>query len=394
MFETLKTAPPDAILALIAQFAADDRPGKIDLGVGVYRDEDGKTPVMAAVRQAQEAVVRSQTTKSYVGMAGNARFNRAITELVLGEGAAFERVRTVQAVGGTGALRVLAELLVKARPGATVHLSAPTWPNHRPIMVAAGLKVGEYPYFDATTKQVDHDAMLATLGGLGPNDIVVLHGCCHNPTGANLTNAQWDKTIDVLERTGAFPLVDLAYLGFGDGLEADAYAVRQIVKRLPEAAVAVSCSKNFALYRDRVGAAMLLGPDTAAADAAMSNLLGVVRANYSMPPDQGAEIVATILADPELRRIWQVELTAMRERINAIRTALADALRTRSNRNDFDFLATHRGMFSLTGISPDQVETLKKRSAIYMVGSSRINIVGLGGPEIDKFAEALTELNR
>ncbi len=255
MFETLKPAPQDKIIALIAEYAADERDSKIDLGVGVYKDATGNTPIMTAVAKAEDRRVKEQTTKTYVGMAGNIGFNNSMIDLVLGDSIARDRVRGAQAPGGTGALRLIADLLNVAKPGATVYLSDPTWPNHLPLMSAAGLKTATYPYFDAETGHVKFDALCAALEEMTADDIVLLHGCCHNPTGANLTNEQWDKVTELVKKTGTFVLVDIAYLGFGDGLETDAYGVRKLASTLPEMAVAASCSKNFGLYRERVGCA-------------------------------------------------------------------------------------------------------------------------------------------
>lgn len=389
MFEKLSQAPADAIVGLIAEYAADPRSDKIDLGVGVYRDDKGETPVMRAVRAAEERVHAAQTTKTYLGMAGAKPFNAVMAELVLGSANDPDRVRVAQSVGGTGALRILADLIARARQGSTVWLSDPTWPNHKPIVDAAGLRSATYPYFDTVTKSVRFEAMFEALGQVPAGDTVLLHGCCHNPTGANLNPEQWDRIADLLAKRGVFVLLDLAYLGFGDGLEEDAYGVRKLASHLPELAIAASCSKNFGLYRDRVGAAILVAQDAAAADIAQSQLLSVVRANYSMPPDHGAAVVAEILTDPDLRADWEAELTDVRDRMIALRQDLADALRQRTNSDRFDFLAEHRGMFSLCGLTPETVARLKKDAGIYMVGSSRINVAGLRASQIPGFADAI-----
>ncbi|TDQ64040.1 aspartate aminotransferase/aromatic-amino-acid transaminase [Maritalea mobilis] len=394
MFETLKPAPQDKIIALIAEYAADERDSKIDLGVGVYKDATGNTPIMTAVAKAEDRRVKEQTTKTYVGMAGNVGFNNAMIDLVLGDSISRDRVRGAQAPGGTGALRLIADLLDVAKPGATVYLSDPTWPNHVPLMQAAGLKTATYPYFDAETGKVKFDELCAALEKMTADDIVLLHGCCHNPTGANLTNEQWDKVTEIVAKTGTFVLVDIAYLGFGDGLEADAYGVRKLASTLPEMAVAASCSKNFGLYRERVGCAMIIGANEEVANITFSQLLSAARANYSMPPDHGAEIVRIILNDDTLRKEWEEELSQVRNHMVTIREKLAEAMRQRSNSADFDFLAEHRGMFSLLGISQDKVEQLKKDFGVYMVGNSRMNIAGLGVDKIDQFADALVKVTR
>ncbi|TIT77219.1 MAG: aspartate/tyrosine/aromatic aminotransferase, partial [Mesorhizobium sp.] len=311
MFETLQPAPADKILALIGLYRADTRPGKVDLGVGVYKDRDGRTPVMRAVREAEKRLLASQDTKTYLGLAGDTGFNAAMIKLAFGEGADPSRIRAAQAPGGSGALRLVAELLQRTRPGATVWLSDPTWPNHLPVMRAAGLKVRDYPYFDAASGAVRFDDMLAALKTANSGDVVLLHGCCHNPTGANLDAAQWAEVADVLLDRGLLPFVDIAYQGFGEGLDADAAGLRLLAGKVPEMVVASSCSKNFAVYRDRVGAAMIVAKDGAQADVAMSQMLAAARALYSMPPDHGAAAVRMVLEDAALKKDWETELEEM-----------------------------------------------------------------------------------
>lgn len=394
MFETLTKAPQDKIFALMAEIATDDRPGKIDLGIGVYKDDDGNTPIMSAVRKAEERILATSKTKTYIGVAGNKAFCNAMVDLALGSAVPADRVRAVQAPGGTGALWVLLTLLKRAKPGATVWISDPSWPNHKPMAQQAGFKVQSYPYFDPATRGVRFDEMLVALERLGRDDIVLLHGCCHNPTGANLTPAQWDQVVASLARTGAFPLVDLAYQGFGDGLEQDAYGARAVARSVPEFVLATSCSKNFGIYRERVGCAIVGGKDAAAADVANSQLLNIIRGAYSQPPDHGAEIVRIILEDKELRAEWQAELEAMRQRMVGNRQALADAIRARSNSTDFDFVAQHRGMFSLLGLGVETVDRLKANNAVYMLDDSRINIAGLADERIQRLADAIVEATR
>ena len=389
MFETLTPAPGDKILALMGEFAADTRPGKIDLGVGVYKDAAGRTPILSAVRKAEAKMLADGTTKTYLGIAGNKGFCAGVLDLALGDSVPRERVRAVQAPGGTGALWVLTQLVKRARPNATVWLSDPTWPNHKPIVKNLGLKTASYPYFDATTRGVKFDAMLAALEKLGPDDVVLLHGCCHNPTGANLTPEQWDQVAASLARTGALPFIDLAYLGFGDGLEADAYGTRKVLETVPEALVAFSASKNFGLYRERVGAAIILARDESSADVVNSQLLNLVRAAYSQPPDHGAEIIRVILEDPALKAEWIAELEQMRQRMIGLREQLAAAIRQRSNATDFDFVATHRGMFSLLGLPPATVDLLKAQNGIYMIGDSRINVAGIPEDRVGQLADAI-----
>ena len=389
MFETLFKAPGDKILALMGEYAADPRPTKIDLGVGVYKDEKGITPIMSSVRKAEERILASEKTKTYLGIAGNKGFGAAVLDLALADCVDRSRVRIAQAPGGTGSLWVLMQLVNRARPGTTIWVSDPTWPNHNPIAENAGLKVATYPYFDADTRGVKFAEMLAALDKLGPDDVVLLHGCCHNPTGANLTPDQWDSVAESLGRTGALPFVDLAYLGFGDGIEPDAYGTRKILSSVPEALVAFSGSKNFGLYRERIGAAILLARDSAAADIAQSQLLNIIRGAYSQPPDHGAEIIRTILEDAELRAEWETELDQMRARMIRLREKLSDAIRERSNSADFDFIAHHRGMFSLLGLPNSAVEHLKSANGVYMIGDSRINVAGIPEDRAGDLAEAL-----
>ncbi|TIQ35440.1 MAG: aspartate/tyrosine/aromatic aminotransferase [Mesorhizobium sp.] len=392
MFESLQPAPADKILALIGLYRADTRPGKVDLGVGVYKDRDGKTPVMRAVREAEKRLLASQDTKTYLGLAGDTVFNAAMIKLAFGDKADLSRVRAAQAPGGSGALRLVAELLQRTRPGATVWLSDPTWPNHLPVMRAAGLKVRDYPYFDAASGAVRFDDMLAALKTASSGDVVLLHGCCHNPTGANLDTAQWAKVADVLVERGLLPFVDIAYQGFGEGLDADAAGLRLLADKVPEMVVASSCSKNFAVYRDRVGAAMIMAKDGAQADVAMSQMLAAARALYSMPPDHGAAAVRMVLEDAALRKDWETELEEMRLRMLRLRVAFAEALRRQSNSDRFDFVASHRGMFSRLGLTEAQVERLRTEHAVYMVGDSRINVAGLPEDGMDDLAKAIVSV--
>ncbi|MBZ9759624.1 aspartate/tyrosine/aromatic aminotransferase [Mesorhizobium sp. CA8] len=392
MFETLQPAPADKILALIGLYRNDPRPGKVDLGVGVYKDIDGRTPVMRAVREAEKRLLASQDTKTYLGLAGDTTFNMAMIKLAFGDKADHSRIRAAQAPGGSGALRLVAELLQRTRPGATVWLSDPTWPNHLPVMRAAGLQVRDYPYFDAASGAVRFDEMLAALKTANSGDVVLLHGCCHNPTGANLDIAQWAKVADVLLDRGLMPFIDIAYQGFGEGLDADAAGLRLLADKVPEMVVASSCSKNFAVYRDRVGAAMIMAEDGAQADVAMSQMLAAARALYSMPPDHGAAAVRMVLEDAGLKKDWETELEEMRLRMLRLRVAFAEALRRQSNSDRFDFVASHRGMFSRLGLTEAQVERLRADHAVYMVGDSRINVAGLPEDGMDDLAKAIVSV--
>lgn len=392
MLDHLQPAPADKILALIGLYRADPRADKVDLGVGVYKDSAGRTPVMRAVREAEKRLLQTQDTKTYLGLAGDTAFNSTMTALVFGPAADSSRIRAAQAPGGSGALRLAAELLKRARPDTKVWISNPTWPNHMPIMRGAGLETRDYPYFDPASGTVRFDEMMAALQKAEAGDTVLLHGCCHNPTGANLTPAQWESVADLVVEKGLMPFVDIAYQGFGEGLEADAVGVRAIAAKVPEMIVAASCSKNFAVYRDRVGAAILMAKDSAQADVAASQLLSVARTMYSMPPDHGAAVVRIVLEDPDLRADWENELEEMRQRMLDLRIRFAEALRRQSNSDRFDFVADHRGMFSRLGLTEAQVERLRAEHGIYMVGDSRINVAGLPENGLDDLAKAIVSV--
>ncbi|MGR9278138.1 amino acid aminotransferase (plasmid) [Rhizobium leguminosarum] len=392
MFETLTAAPPDKILSLSVLYRNDARPTKMDLGVGVYKDSQGATVIMRAVRDAEKRLYESQTSKTYVGMAGDEGFNKAMLKLVFGEKADLSRMFACQTAGGSGALRTIADLLVKARPDATVWLSDPTWVNHVPILKAAGLNIAIYPYFDPASGTVKAEAMLKGLKQAKAGDIILVHGCCHNPTGANLTIEQWGLVADLLVERDLFPFIDLAYQGFGDGLEADAAAVRLLASKVPEMAVATSCSKNFSVYRDRVGAVILMGRDTESVKIAGSQALATTRVLYSMPPDHAAAAVRLILEDDTLRADWKSELEAMRLRMLNLRKGFAEALRRQSNTSRFDFIADHRGMFSRLGLTEAQVDRLRDEFGIYMVGDSRFNVAGLREDRLDDLAKAVVSV--
>jgi aromatic-amino-acid transaminase len=388
MLETLRPAEPDRILSLIALVRDDPRPSKMDLSIGVYRDATGRTPILGAVREAERRLYEGETTKSYVGPAGDAAFNSAVARLVFGDPDA-ARIRTVQTPGGAGALRILAGLLARARRGATVWLPDPTWVNHESIVSDAGLAIRRYPYFDAATGGVRFDALLDALSGAAAGDAVLLHGCCHNPSGADPTAAQWQELADLLVRKGLFPFVDLAYQGFGEGLDEDAAAVRLLAARVPEMAVATSCSKNFGIYRERTGAAFVIGANAAQADAAFSQLVVCARIAYSMPPDHGGSIVRIVLEDPALAARWRAELAAMRGEVVATRRALAAAFRARTGTDRYDFLLRHRGMFSLLGVDERQAEQLRREYGIYIVADGRANLAGLREDQIEPLVSAV-----
>ena len=388
MFEMLTPAAPDGILALMSLYRDDPRPGKIDLGVGVYRDETGGTPVFRTVREAERRLHEEQATKSYLGLAGDTAFNALMIGLVFGEEANRERLRAAQTPGGTGALRMLADLIRLARPDATVWVPDPTWPNHLPILRAAGLKSASFPYYNAA-ESVTFEAAIEALKGADAGDVVLLHGCCHNPTGADLTLAQWASLCDFMVERGLMPFIDMAYQGFGQGLEEDAAGLRLLASKVPEMLVAASCSKNFSVYRDRAGAAILLGRDGPQADTAFSQLLGVGRGIWSMPPDHAAACVRIVLEDPELEAEWRSDLEDVRNRMLDLRQKFADALRRASNSDRFDFIASQRGMFSRLGLTPEQVTRLRDEHGVYIVGDSRFNVAGLPGDRLDELASKI-----
>ncbi|WBU62832.1 aromatic amino acid transaminase [Paracoccus aerodenitrificans] len=390
MLGNLKPQAPDKILSLMAEYKADTRQGKVDLGVGVYKDPEGVTPIMRAVKKAEQRILETQNTKAYTGLAGTQEYRDAMAGLVL-ENAPADRLASVATVGGTGAVRQGLELVRMANPDAVVHVSDPTWPNHLSILKFMGQAFVEYPYFDNATRGVDFDAMLAAIGKAKKGDVVLLHGCCHNPTGANPDAGQWDDIAASLEKTGAVPLIDLAYQGFGDGLDADAAATRMLASRLPEVLIAASCSKNFGVYRERTGILMALGEGSEARDLTQGAMAYLNRQNYSFPPDHGARIVSTILDDAELRQDWKTELEEMRRTMLDLRKQLAEELRNLGGNDNFDFIEHHRGMFSRLGATAEQVAKMKEDSGIYMVGDSRLNIAGLNNDSVPVLARAIVE---
>ena len=391
MFETLKDQPADKILALMAAYRADPREDKIDLGVGVYKDPTGNTPVMRAVKEAEARILKDQRTKAYTGLAGDPDFAAAMRDLVLSDAVPADRVAAVATPGGTGAIRQALELIRHAAPDATVWLSNPTWPNHPSIVAYLGLPTRDYRYFDADTGEVDFDGLTEDLNAVKRGDVVLLHGCCHNPTGANLTAEQWDKVIAQLQDKGAVPLIDIAYQGFGDGLDADAQATRKVAAAFDNVLIAASCSKNFGVYRERTGILMAVARDAAEAKRAQGTFNWLNRQNYSFPPDHGARVVSTILMDPALRADWEAELEEVRNTMLGLRDQLAAELRRLTNSDRFDFLARHRGMFSRLGTTAEKVEEMREQHGIYMVSDSRMNIAGLNKDTVPILARAIAD---
>ncbi|GHA59615.1 aromatic amino acid aminotransferase [Amylibacter ulvae] len=389
MLTSLHAQPEDKILALMGMFRADDRPNKIDLGVGVYKNAEGQTPIMHAVKNAEKQLWEQEQTKSYTGLIGDAGYHKAMSDMVLGGVVDADRLAFAHTPGGTGAIRQIMELVKMADTGATIWLSDPTWANHPSIIKHVGLPQTTYTYFDNETRSVNFDGMMDSLQGVKSGDVVLLHGCCHNPTGANLNNEQWALVADLLLEKGAIPFVDIAYQGFGDGLEEDAYGTRLLAQKFPEMLIAASCSKNFGIYRERAGIVIAISPDAAASKITQANLSYLNRQNFSFPPDHGARLVTMVLTDDALRAEWKAELESVRTGMLNIRQMLADALRAESGSDRFGFLAEHRGMFSRVGATPEQVQKLREEHAIYMVGDSRMNIAGITEKTVPILAKAI-----
>jgi len=391
MFETLPKAEPDAILALMARFREDPRTDKIDLGVGVYRDETGATPIFRAVQAAEERLVAAQTTKTYVGLPGDLEFCRLLGEELLGGPLASESVM-VQAAGGSGALYILAAFMRRAAPQTRVWLPTPTWPNHPNLFRGAGLALGDYPWLDRAGRALDFAAAAEALEKLGPGDAVLLHACCHNPTGVDPSPEQWAEIGAIAARRGWLPVFDMAYAGFGDDWERDCAGMRTVISMVPEALMGASCSKNFGLYRERAGAVYAHAADPARRQAAQDGLEAVTRMVYSMPPDHGGALVRAVLEDAALAADWRAELTTMRDRINLNRRALAEALAARPGGQGWGFVAEQRGIFSLLGLDRAQVDRLREVHGVYAVAGGRINVAGMRAEDADRVAAALLDV--
>ena len=392
MFETLKPQPADKILALVQKFKEDPRPQKIDLGVGVYKNAEGVTPVMRAVKAAEHQLWQDETTKSYVGLTGDPAFSDGMIQMVLGDAVPRGGVAAAATPGGTGAVRQAFELARLANPDVRVFVSNPTWPNHVSMLRYLGIEMVPYRYFDEATCGVDFEGMTADLAQAKAGDVVLLHGCCHNPTGANLNTAQWQSVVDLLAESGATPMIDIAYQGFGDGLEEDAAATRLIAASLPETIIAASCSKNFGIYRERTGLLMAISQDVSKQLVTQGTLAYLNRQNFSFPPDHGARLVTIVLNDPALCADWKAELEQVRLGMLDLRQNLATELQSRAGSDRFGFLAQHRGMFSRLGTTPDMVERLRVEHAIYMVGDSRMNIAGLNATSVPILAQAIVDV--
>lgn len=396
MFETLEMAPPDAILGIAEACKKDSNPNKINLSVGVYKNAEGHTPILKCVKEAERRLLDEEQSKSYLAIDGLADFGRLARELLFGQGQealTSSRAVSVQTPGGTGALRVAADFLKRKLPNSRIWCSKPTWVNHPKIFEAADRQVETYDYIDATGTGLDFDAMVNSLQQIPAGDIVVLHGCCHNPTGIDPTPEQWKQIADIVHERRLLPLIDFAYQGFGIGIVEDATGLREVVRPGTEAIVCSSFSKNFGLYSERVGALTFVALSSGAAQAALSHAKIAVRTNYSNPPQHGAAIVAHVLADPELRDMWETELTEMRGRIHGMRESFVEKMTAKAPQHDFSFIAKQRGMFSFSGLTPVQVDELKSKHSVYVVtAGGRINVAGITEQNIDRLCDAIASV--
>ncbi|WP_298292175.1 amino acid aminotransferase [Thiomonas sp.] len=392
LFSRVEMAPRDPILGLNEQFAADPNPNKVNLGIGVYTDAEGKLPLLACVKAAEAQLAQAPKPRGYLPIDGIAAYDKAVQGLVFGadsEAVTSGRVATVQALGGTGGLKVGADFLKRLNPNAQVLISDPSWENHRALFEAAGFTVGTYPYYDAAQRGIALDAMLAALGAAAAGTIVVLHACCHNPTGYDLSPAQWEQVIATLKARGLVPFLDMAYQGFGEGIAEDGAVIRQFLASGMDFFVATSFSKSFSLYGERVGALSVVCASKEEAARVLSQLKRVIRTNYSNPPTHGAQIVATVLASPELRAQWEQELAGMRDRIRAMRAALVDKLTAAGVKGDLSYITRQKGMFSYSGLSPAQMERLRTEFGIYGVSTGRICVAAINLHNIDYVAKAI-----
>ncbi len=396
MIEMLSLLPSDPLLGLIAKYQEDNSQNKIDLGVGVFKDEKGETPILSSVKRAEEKLFELENTKNYVGPLGNKGFNQSIAKLVFGENSqvlANGRLAMVQTTGGCGALRVAAELAIRSSRDARVWVSDPTWANHVPLLGNAGLQIKSFPYYDYDQHQIRFDELLSTLQSEArPGDLVLLHGCCHNPCGADLSRQQWRDLVDLINKMHLIPFIDIAYLGFGDGLEEDSFGARLVADMCEEALFTISCSKNFGLYRERVGAIGVLSASSSNTQVAVSHIINIVRGIYSMPPSHGAAIVETILSDDSLFKLWREELEQNRKRLVEVRSDVVKTMEKFGFGEVFAFIGREKGMFSFLGLDFSQVEQLVDEYSIYMAETSRICLAGLNGQNIDYFCQSVAKV--
>ena len=392
MLEQLQQQPPDKILALMQTFKEDPRANKLDLGIGVYKNENGQTPIINAVKKAEKILWEQETTKSYTKLTGDSDFQTVMKELIFSDCVSEDIISTAHTPGGTGAIRQAFELIRLASPNSKIWISNPTWPNHISILKFLNIPYSEYVYFDKKTCELNFDGMMESLKNTKAGDIILLHGCCHNPTGANLNNDQWKELQQFLCDNQLVPLIDLAYQGFGDGLDEDAYGVRLLAKKCKEVILAASCSKNFGIYRERTGILFTISENEKIKNISSNTLAFLNRQNFSFPPDHGGKLVTLILKNEELKSSWIKELNEMRLNMLDIRKSLAEELRKESRSNRFDFLETHRGMFSLLGATKDQVLNMREKHAIYMIEDSRVNIAGLNKKTLSKLARAIIDV--
>lgn len=395
MFEQIQAAPADPILGLNDAYKNDQNPNKINLGVGVYKDELGNTPILKSVKQAEERLLAQEKTKSYLSIEGAPAYRSAVQTLLFGKDHNIitkQLAQTAHTPGGTGALRVAAEFIKKHLPEATIWVSNPTWANHQAIFQSVGLEVGSYAYYDADSKSLDFEAMLASLSQIPEGDVVLFHGCCHNPTGIDPTPEQWYQLAKLCSKQGFLPLFDFAYQGFGQGLQEDAQGLRTFLEHVPEMLIASSFSKNFGLYNERVGALTILCETAEQAEATFTQIKRCIRTNYSNPPSHGSAVVAEILNDPELFALWESEVKAMRTRIHEMRSLFVNTLRIKGVSQDFSFISKQQGMFSFSGLSPDQVAQLRKEFGIYIVGSGRISVAGMTHDNMEPLCDAIAAI--
>lgn len=392
IFSLVERAAADPILGLTDAFKADKRANKVNLGVGIYKDESGQTPILKSVKSAEAKLLNEETSKSYLGMEGVLAYNSAVQGLLFGEAHRViqeKRVFTAQAPGGTGSLRVAAEFVMRLTPSRTIWVSDPTWANHQNIFNSAGFDVKQYRYYQAKTHDLDFDAMVADLSSANPGDLVLLHGCCHNPTGIDLNTEQWQQVAEICLEKSLVPLFDFAYQGFGEGVEEDAQGLRVVANIVPELLVANSFSKNFGLYNERIGAITVVGSDETQASNSFSQIKSTIRGMYSNPPAHGGLIVSTILADSELKALWLSELTEMRERIAQMRGLFVQSLKDHGVTQDFSFISQQNGMFSFSGLTKEQVALLRDEFAVYIVGSGRISVAGMTKTNIPVICKAI-----